>query len=40
MDHLTNFEIVLVVASIGIFLLGFCTFMREVFFKGFNSSRS
>ena len=38
MGHLTNFELVLVVASVGTFCYGLCVFMTEVFFHGFNKS--
>lgn len=37
MEHLTNFELLLVAASVGIFFYGLFVFLTEIFFKGFKS---
>ncbi len=39
MEHLTDFELLLVGASIATFCFGFNTFVKEIFFKGTKSSK-
>lgn len=38
MEHLTNFELILVGASIATFCFGFSAFVKNIFLGGFNSS--
>ena len=38
MEHLTNFELILVGASIATFCFGFKAFIKNVYFKGFKPS--
>lgn len=39
MEHLTNFELVLVGASVATFCIGFKAFIRNIFFGEFNPSK-
>lgn len=40
MEHLTNFELILVGASIATFCFGFNAFWKNIFLRNFNRSRS
>ena len=40
MEHLTNFELILVGASIATFCFGFHTFVKNVFLQNFNTHKS
>ena len=40
MEHLTNFELILVGASIATFCFGFNAFVKNVFLQNFNTHKS
>ena len=40
MEHLTNFELILVGASIATFCFGFNAFMKNIFLRNFNTHKS
>ena len=40
MEYLTNFELVLVGASIATFCFGFSAFVKNIYLGGFKSSKS
>ena len=40
MEHLTNFELVLVGASIATFCFGFNAFIKNIYLRTFNSTKT